>query len=611
MSNIQQFEEEEFTTQFNGQTILRIFAQVRPYWYWLLGFLVAIGLVSALDSVFTYLSKLIIDEGIGKKNPEILVHILVLYSALIVISAVFVLGFIYFCGLLGERVRYDLRKKMFDHLQALSFSYFDKTPVGWIMSRVTSDTDRIAELVTWGMLDLTWGVMNIGTAAVFMLAINWQLALMVFVSIPVLIVVAAWFKKRILVEYRDVRKLNSKITGAFNENITGVRVVKALSREAGNLGEFQELSGAMYRAGYKAAWLSALFFPTVQLISSFAVAAIIWYGGVQVDQGFLTVGGIQAFATYVTFMLWPIQEMARIYAEMQRAVASAERVFSLVDAVPDVTDTPDAIDPGTIRGDIRFEHVDFYYEKGKPVLQDFNLHVRRGETIALVGETGGGKSTIVNLVCRFYEPKRGVVRIGDHDYTGLTLNAIQSRIGVVLQTPHLFSGTIRENLRYGKLDATDDEVEAAAKVAGAHDFIVDLDKGYDSEVGEGGNLLSVGQKQLISLARAVLAQPEILVMDEATSSVDTLTEALIQRGMEALMQDRTTFVIAHRLSTIRRADRIVVIEKGRITEMGSHGELLRTRGKYYDLYTRQFRDELMREYHPWEREQQAKGAAAL
>lgn len=607
VSNIQQFEEEEFTTQFNGQTILRILAQVKPYWRWVLGFLVAIGLVSVLDSVFTYLSKMIIDEGIGKKNPDILVQIIAVYGLLIIIQAGLVLGFIYMCGLLGERVRYDLRKKMFNHLQNLSFSYFDKTPVGWIMSRVTSDSDRIAELVTWGMLDVTWAIMNIGTSAFFMLAINWQLALIVFISIPVLVIVAMWFKKRILVEYRNVRKINSKITGAFNENISGVRVVKALGREDGNLAEFQELSGAMYQAGYKAAWLSALFFPTVQLISSFAIALIIWYGGIQVNSGIMTIGGIQAFVTYVTFMLWPVQDMARIYAEMQRAVASAERVFSLIDAVPDITNAEDAIDPGTIRGDITFEHVDFYYEEGKPVLQDFNLHVKRGETLALVGETGGGKSTIVNLVCRFYEPTNGVIKIGDHDYTQLTLNAIQSRIGVVLQTPHLFSGTIRENLRYGKLDATDDEIEEAAKIAGAHDFIQILENDYNSEVGEGGNLLSVGQKQLISLARAVLAQPEILVMDEATSSVDTLTEALIQRGMEALMKDRTSFVIAHRLSTIKRADRILVIEKGEIVEMGNHSELLRERGKYYDLYTRQFRDERSREYHPWE--QRAKTAA--
>jgi ATP-binding cassette subfamily B protein len=298
-------------------------------------------------------------------------------------------------------------------------------------------------------------------------------------------------------------------------------------------------------------------------------------------------------------MLWPVQEMARVYAEMQHAIASAERVFSLIDAVPDVVDKPGALDPGTIRGDIVFDSVDFWYEPENPVLTGFNLHIRRGETIALVGPTGGGKTTLVNLVCRFYEPRHGTICIGGRDYQDLSLHAIQSRIGVVLQTPHLFSGTIRENIRYGKLDASEEEIEHAARLAGAHDFICTLEDGYDEQVGEGGDLLSVGQKQLISLARAILAQPEIFIMDEATSSVDTLTEDLIQRGMQTLMQDRTSFIIAHRLSTIKRADRILVIEDGRIAEMGSHAELLRLRGHYYRLYTQQFRQQAEQEYDPF------------
>ncbi|HSR31330.1 MAG TPA: ABC transporter ATP-binding protein [Anaerolineae bacterium] len=599
MSDEYEFEEEEFSTQFNGRTVLRVLAQAKPHRLWVVGFLVAVGFVSLLDSYFTFLSKRIIDEGIVPGNTEVLTRIVLTYGSLIVVQAIGVFSFIYLAGVLGERIRYDLRKKLFDHLQELSFSYFDRTPVGWIMSRVTSDTDRIAELVTWGMLDVTWGTMNIATAVYFMMVINWQLALMVLAIIPVLVFVAAQFKKRILLEYRQVRKLNSKITGAYNENIQGVHVVKALCHEEENLREFGELTGEMYQASYRAAWLSALFLPMVQLISAVAVGIVIWYGGLQAEVGGMTIGGIQAFVSYIVFMLWPIQEMARVYAEMQHAIASAERVFSLIDAVPDVTDQPGAMDPGTVRGDIEFDSVDFWYEVDKPVLTDFNLKVKRGETIALVGPTGGGKSTIVNLVCRFYEPKRGTICIGGQDYRGLSLHAIQSRIGVVLQTPHLFSGTVRENIRYGKLEATDEEIEDAARLTGAHSFIRTLEKRYDSEVGEGGDLLSVGQKQLVSLARAVLAQPEIFIMDEATSSVDTLTEDLIQRGMETLMKDRTSFIIAHRLSTIKRADRILVIESGRIVEMGSHAELLRKRGHYYRLYTRQFRQQLEQEFHPY------------
>ena len=594
----QYFEEEEFTTQFTGKTTLRIVQLAKPHWKWVLGFVLMITLVSVLDSYFTFLSALIIDEAILGDDTEALKNILLRYGLLIIVQAAGVFGFIYLAGILGERIRYDLRKKMFVHLQELSLSYYNVTPVGWIMSRVTSDSERVAELVTWGFLDITWGIMNIATAVFFMLLINWQLALIVFLAIPVLIVVAAQFKKKIIIEFREVRKINSKITGAYNETITGVRVIKAFGREESNMQEFDVLTGEMYRAGYKAAWLSALFLPAVMLISSFAVAAIIWFGGYQTQIGNMSIGGIQAFVSYVVFMIWPIQELARVYAEMQRAIASAERIFSLVDAVPEISDRPDAFDPGSIQGDIVFDNVNFYYEEEKPVLQSFNLHIMRGETIALVGPTGGGKTTIVNLLCRFFEPKEGTISIGGRDYEDIVLHGIQSRIGVVLQTPHLFSGTISDNIRYGKLDATDEEIGAAAQLAGAHDFIIKLDKGYDDEVGEGGNLLSVGQKQLISLARAVLREPEIFIMDEATSSVDTITEALIQKGMENLMEDRTSFVIAHRLSTIKKADRILVIKDGGIIEDGSHAELLRQRGHYYRLYTSQFRSQLEKEYAP-------------
>ncbi len=586
------FEEEEFNTQFNGATLKRIFGLVKPHWRWVVGFVLLIAVVAVLDSVFTFISKLIIDEGIVAKNPERLKELILLYGGLTVIQSAGVFGFIYLTGILGERVRYELRRDLFNHLQTLSFSYFDKTPVGWIMSRVTSDTERIAELVTWGTLDVTWAILNLITAITFMTIINWKLALMVFLIIPVLVFIATEFKKHIIVQYRRVRKLNSKLTGTYNENITGVRVVKALVREDRNLEEFDNLASDLYRAAYRAAWLSALFLPMVQIVAAMALGAVIWYGGVQAQLGVMTIGGIQAFISYLTFMMFPIQDMARVFASMQQAIASAERVFSLADAEPDITDRPGATDPGTIRGEIRFENVDFRYtDEGNPVLKNFNLTIKPGETIALVGPTGAGKSTIVNLLCRFYEPTGGTVRVNGTDYTTLRLDAIQSRIGMVLQTPHLFTGSIRENIRYGRLDATDAEVEEAAKLAHAHDFIITLEKGYDTDVGEGGNLLSVGQKQLISLARAILAQPEWFIMDEATSSIDTMTEALIQKGMETLMENRTSVIIAHRLSTIKRADRILVIENGGIAEMGSHAELMRRRGHYFNLYTNQFRQE--------------------
>lgn len=595
------YEEEEFETRFNGKIFSRILQLTAPHKKWVIGFMVTIGIVAGLDAVSTYLSKMIIDNGILAGNKQVLVNILIMYSALILVQSGSSFLFIYLAGILGERIRYDLRKKMFNHLQMLSLNYYSKTPVGWIMARVTSDSEKVADLLTWGFVDSTWGIMSIGTSMVFMLIINWKLSLFVVALLPILFYVALQFQKRILVSYRSVRKTNSKIVGAYNENITGVRVIKALGREKENLAEFSQLTDQMYHSSFRAAWLSALFLPTVQIISAMAVAAVVWYGGYQAQVGGLSIGGIQAFVSYITFMMWPIQDIARVFAEMQQAIASAERMFSLIDSEPQIKDRPKAIDPGTISGDIIFDHVTFHYEEdGKPVLDDFSLHVKRGETLALVGPTGGGKSTIVNLLCRFYEPQTGRIFIGGRDYTSLSLQAIQSRIGVVLQTPHLFSGTIAENLRYGRLAASDEDIIAATKTIGAYDFIMHFEKGFDTQVGEGGNLLSVGQKQLLSLARAVLANPEIFVMDEATSSVDTLTESLIQKGMQTLLDSTTSFIIAHRLSTIKKADRILVIEDGKIAEMGSHAELLRRRGKYYQLYTRQFRSQLEATFNPFQ-----------
>jgi ATP-binding cassette subfamily B protein len=588
-----ELEEEEFTSQLTTPVLKRIGGLLKPHWKWVAGFLLTIAFTSASDAYFTYVNKQFIDEGILLKDSARLMQLAIIYGGLIIVQAATVFTFIYLAGVLGERIQYDLRKMLFDHLQDLSLSYYSNNAVGRLIARVTSDTGRVSELLTWGLVDSTWAAMNIISSTIFMLIINWRLALIVLTILPVMIFIAIEFRKRILEQFRISRRANSKITGAYNENFQGTRVVKALGRENENTREFQDLTTRMYHASYRAAWLSALFLPTVQIIAALALGFIVGYGGLQIEAGIMTIGGIQAFVAYLTFMLWPIQELARVYSEMQHSIASAERIFKLVDTPSEIHNRPDAIEAKTLLGEIEFDHVDFYYEDRKSVLSDFTLKVNPGEMIALVGPTGGGKSTIVNLLCRFYEPSKGVIKINGVDYMDYKLESIHNKIGIVLQTPHLFSGTVRENIRYGNLSANDSEVEEAARIAGAHDFITaGLEKGYEQNVGESGNLLSVGQKQLISLARAVLARPELFIMDEATSSVDTLTEALIQRGMEALMKGRTSFVIAHRLSTIRRADRILVIENGHIAEQGSHAELLKLRGHYYRLYTQQFRHQL-------------------
>ncbi|MBN2532916.1 MAG: ABC transporter ATP-binding protein [Spirochaetales bacterium] len=585
------FSEETFQTKITTKTLLKIFSCVKPYKLLVLGFIFFIALTGISNSIVNLIGKNIIDLGVMKADKNALILYIVCFSVITFFIAGTVFGFIYCASLLGEKIQYDLRKKVFDHLQTLSFSYFDKTPVGWIISRGISDTVKIADLCTWFLVDTIWAIVNIVSSIICMFLINWMAALVVSCFIPVIIVIALKLKKYILSEFRKVRSINSKITAAYNENITGVRIVKSFTREKKNLHLFNELSYGMKKSSFRAAWLAAFFLPVVQIISAVMIGIIIWISPYQIKSGFLTIGGIQAFIGYILFMTWPIQDLARVYAHMQHSIAGAERVFSLLETEPEIADKPGCKELKKIQGAIEFRHVRFYYEKENPVLKDFQLKVHEGETIALVGPTGGGKSTIVNLVCRFYEPREGKILFNGVDYTEYSQRSIQSKLGVVLQTPHLFSGTIMENIRYGRINAADTEVIDAAKCAYADEFIQKLKDGYEAETGEGGVLLSFGQKQLISMARAILAKPEIIIMDEATSSIDTITESLIQKGIEALLKDSTAFIIAHRLSTIKNADRILYIQDGKIQEMGTHRELLKIRGHYFTLYTSQFRAE--------------------
>lgn len=505
-------------------------------------------------------------------------------------------GFITCAGKIRTHVSHDIRRDAFMQLQQLSFSFYDTKPVGWLMARLTSDCQRLSNILAWGVMDFIWGTTLMAGIGVAMFVFNWKLALAVLAVVPVLFGVSLYFRQKILRTSRIVRKTNSRITAAYNEGIVGVNTTKVFVREAENLRDFDALIDEMRGYSVHNAILSAVYLPIILTLGSVAIALALAIGGYQASVGMISVGEVVMFLYYAQLFFAPVQDMSAWFAEMQMAHASAERVLSLVEAVPEIMDSPAVAARIRERGDdghadrigrIEFENVGFRYRNGPQVIAGFNLVVEPGETVALVGATGGGKSTLVNLLGRFYEPTEGRILIDGVDYRERGLHWYQSNLGIVPQQPHLFSRTIAENIRYGRLNATQGEVEEAARLAGAHSFIAALPKGYETPVGEGGNQLSLGQKQLISIARAILKLPRLVILDEATSSVDTETERLIQHALLELLEGRTSFVIAHRLSTIRAADRILVIEKGRVVEQGTHDSLLRERGHYHDLYAEQ------------------------
>ncbi|WP_026477715.1 ABC transporter ATP-binding protein [Alkaliphilus transvaalensis] len=560
-------------------------------------------LVAVIDVVFTYMTKIAVDHFILKETLEGIKIFGIAYLVLIIALSASVFAFISVAGKIETGLTYAIRKEGFKRLQELSFSYYDNKAVGWLMARMTSDIVRLGEIISWGTVDLVWGSTKMVAIVAVMLYLNWKLALISLVVVPFLAITSLYFQKKILKEYRLVRKTNSKITGAFNEGITGAKTTKVLVREEKNLEDFSQLTSSMRGSSIKAAIFSSLFLPIVLAFGSIGTALALWFGGIAVETHGVSYGTLVAFISYTILFFEPIREMARVFAEFQSSHASAERVMSMINTEPEIKDTQkvilkygDSFNPikenwPEIQGNITFKNVSFHYNPEEPILSDFNLEIKAGETIALVGETGSGKSTIVNLACRFYEPTEGEIFIDGVEYRELSQLWLQSNLGYVLQSPHLFSGTIRENIRYGKLDASEVEIIRAAKLVNAHEFIMKLSNGYDTEVGDGGGLLSSGEKQLISFARAVLANPKIFVLDEATSSIDTETEQIIQKAIQKVLKGRTSFIVAHRLSTIRSADRILVIRKGKIEEMGNHNELMNKKGYYYRLYTNQFIEE--------------------
>jgi ATP-binding cassette subfamily B protein len=585
----------------------RLFTYSLKYPKWVTMFTICVLLVAAIESVFPLVWMNLLDKVIFPvtntvkdlhfSKEQVDLSGLKFYSILLfvlgTVIAVCVMGFVNYAGRIQEYVMCDIRQQMFVKLQRLSFSFFDKSAVGWLLSRISSDAVKVTELVSWDMISAIWGTGMIVFCVTAMFIYNWKLAALVTLTIPVLMVVSVKIRILILMYSRQARKYNSEITASFNEHISGVEVNKSLVQEERVSKEFRGLSEKMRWSSYRSAYYSAIFIPLVVFIGSVGAAFVLYFGGNMVLSlpPEITIGKLAAFFGYATLIFDPILDITRFYSQAQNSISAGERIFSLIDTKPAIADRDRASVYEDIKGDIEFVNVIFQYEEGKTVIKNMNLKIEAGESVALVGETGGGKSTITSLICRFYEPTSGVIKIDGEDYKNKTLFSLRSRLGVVLQTPHLFSGTVRDNIRYGRDDTGDREIIDALELVGADDFI----KRLDEEVGEGGENLSMGEKQLVSFARAVLANPRIFIMDEATSSIDTITEARIQKGILSMMEGRTSILIAHRLSTIKNCDRIIVISQGKIIEDGSHYELIKKKGYYYNLYTRQLREQREKE----------------
>ncbi len=578
---------------YDPRVVRHLIAFVRPYTSQFVLAVVLMILGSAAAVAGPYLVKLALDAGVRAGSPRVLGQVVTVYLAAAIVQWTVTYARVNLMARVGQSIIYDLRAQLFQHLQRLSLNFFNRFSVGRVISRVINDVSVLREFITWALLAIVRDVFTLLGILVAMLTMNRRLSLLTFGVLPLMVLVTLVFRRRARENYRRVREAISWVNSVLAENINGVRVVQAFSRQRLNYEHFRDtVNRHNLTTNLRAARLAALFFPTIDWLGALAMALVIWVGGGAVLGQELTPGVLVAFVLYIDRFFEPIRDLSQRYDTFQSTMAGGERILALLEAEPEIRDAPDAVPLPPLRGDVVFDHVSYHYpDDEQPVLTDICLEVAAGETVALVGRTGAGKTTLVRLVARFLDPSQGRVLIDGYDLRQVTQASLRGQMGIVLQDPFLFSGTVRENIRFGRLEASDDEVEQAARAVGAHDFIQRLRLGYDTPVEEGGVVLSVGQRQLISFARALLADPRLLILDEATSSVDTQTERQIQRALARLLRGRTAFVIAHRLSTVVHADRIVVLEGGRIVEQGTHSELLARRQTYYRLYRMRFEEE--------------------
>ena len=595
--------EEEKNVHLPFFGITKLYPHVKQYRGIML-IMILLGFTSSLiDSAYPMFNRYAIDHFIGVGTLDGLVPFILIYMGILVFQVVDNFVSTYLCGKIEMSVDRDLRNKAFDHLQTLSFSYFNQNNVGYIHARVMSDTGKIGVLCAWRMMDIVWHGSYVICVFIMMMTVRVSLALMILALMPIAACLIIYFQKKLVILNRRVREINSRITGNFNEGIMGARSIKTLVVEDRIQEDFERDTEDMRITSVRSGRTRALFTSTVTMMSAFALAIALWQGGQLTSQRLMMIGSLSVFLSYSLYLIEPIQFLIQTVSALIEVQVNIERLTRLLDTQSDVADSPEVIEKygdtfnpkkenwEKLYGDVEFEDVSFRYPDGEElVLEHFSLKVPRGTNVAIVGETGAGKSTLVNLVCRFFEPTEGRVLIDGRDARDRSQLWLHSNIGYVLQTPHLFSGTVRDNLRYGKPDASDDEIWEALRLVSAESVVKKMDKGLDSEVGEGGDMLSTGEKQLLSFARAILADPRILVLDEATSSIDTVTEKAIQDAIKTVIRGRTSFVIAHRLSTIVDADVILVVEDGKITEQGTHSQLMRARAGYYELYTRQYED---------------------